>query len=365
MVQDRIISVQVTLLVALVVVGTHYLAMPGMVARAAGRDGWLSLLAGAAVAALGVLAVTSIGRSFPDKTVVEYNPAVFGRIPGIFLNIWLLAHFTLAAAFGLRFFGDVLKLFLFDRTPLEVIMIAMLFTAAYAVRHGANVLARLAEVFFPIVLLFWGITMVFLHTQADYANLLPVMGQGLKPVIGGIFPAYAIFQGYGLILFFLPLLQDPGAALRSVMGGIALALVIYLVTFVGAVGMFGAQHLGLLVYPVVDLVRAMRVPEMIVGRQEILLLTVWILVSFLSLSVSFYLVSFGASQMFGLKEFSPLVYLVLPLVYLVAILPANAAQVVILGRVLDLSFVLLSGIYILRAGLLWLWPALRAGAARG
>ncbi|TDA68561.1 MAG: hypothetical protein D9V47_07295 [Clostridia bacterium] len=360
MVQDRIASIQLTLLVAMTAIGTHYLAMPGFVARAAGRDGWLSLLAGAAVAGLGVWAVASISRRFPDKTVVQYNPALFGRIPGVFLNIWLLAHFTLAAAFGLRFFGDVLKLFLFDRTPLEVIMIAMLLTAAYAVRHGVNVLARLAEVFFPVVIPFWGITMFFLQMQVDYANLLPVMDQGLKPVARGIFPGYMVFQGYGLMLFITPLLQDSSQAMRAALGGIAITLFIYLVTFTGAVGIFGAQHLTLLIYPVVDLVRALTLPEMIIERQEILLLSVWILVSFLALAVAFYLVSFGASQVLGLKEFSPMVYLVLPLVYLAAILPPNAAQVIALSRMLGGSFVLLSAIYILRAGLLGLWPARRA-----
>lgn len=360
MVQDRISSVQLTLLVALAIIGTHYLGMPGMLARAAGRDGWLSLLAGAAVAGLGVWAVVRLDRCYPDKTVMQYNPMAFGRLLGAFLNVWLLAHFTLAAAFGLRFFGDVLKLFLFDRTPLEVIMIAMLFTAAYAVRHGVNVLARLAEVFFPIVILFWGITMLFLQAQADYVNLLPVIAQGLKPVMSGLFPGYIIFQGYGLLLFILPLLHDPRSAGRAALGGITIALFIYLVTFAGAVGIFGAQHLTLLVYPVVDLVRALTLPEMIIERQEILLLTVWMLVSFLALTVAFYVVSFGASQVLGLKDFSPMVYLILPFIYLAAILPANVAQVLSFSRVLGGSFVLLSAIYILRAAILGLWPARRA-----
>lgn len=356
MVRDQITPVQLATFIFLVIIGTHFLVMPRLVAAAGGRDGWLALVGGAAIA-LGMVGVlVKLGRRFPGQTVIQYNTSLYGRIFGNILSIWLMVHFTLAASFGLRFFGDMLKLFLFDRTPLELIMLLILFTAAYAVRHGLNVLVRLAEVFTPIVLVFVAITLVVLQLQMDYRNLLPVMARGIMPVGRALFPGYFVFQGYGLLFFALPLVADSRQSFRSAAAALGVALVLYLSIFAGAIGIFGPQQLSLLIYPTVDLARALEIPEMIIERQEILLLTVWILVNFISVAGSFYAVSVGASQLLGLREFSPLVYLVLPLIYLGAILPQNVAQVSLAQRILAGSFIALSVVYLAGFGLSYLRP---------
>jgi spore germination protein len=327
------------------VMGGNYLVMPRAVVSWAGRDGWLALLLGGLLVMLAAGSIARMQRRFPGKTAVIYNHELLGPVLGRALSVWLIVHFTLAASGNLRLLVDSIKLFLLPQTPAEVTMGLMVFVAAYAVRHGINVLARLTQVFFPILVGFLVLILLLFQVNADYRNLLPVGAEGWRPLALGTLAGLSVYQGYGNIVFTMAFLRRPEEGVRAVWRGLGIVVGFYVVTYTLAIAVLGPQHLEQLLYPVLDLMRALDFPALLFERIEVLMIVVWILAGFMSLATAIYLASLGVTQLLGLEKHDPLVYLLLPAFFILARTPANFTGLMRLSRLVLVSFVLLSLIY--------------------
>lgn len=342
---DRISDLQLSLLTAFAVAGGNYLVMPRLVVHTAGRDGWLTLLLAGLFIALAAGSIARLQLKFPGRTAVAYNEALLGAFFGKVLSLWLLLHFLVAASAQLRLVTDSIKFFLLPQTPPEVTMGTMLFVAAYAVRHGINALARLAQVFFPIVFVFLVLIFLLFQTSVDYHNLLPIAAQGWRPLALGTLAALGAYQGYGQMVFTMAFLHRPDQGAGAVWRGLALVAAVYTVTYIIAIAVLGPQHLAGLLYPILDLTRALDFPALLFERAEILMIVVWLLAAYLGLAIAFYLVALGSMQLLHLEKHDPLVYLLLPAFFCIARVPANLTELEQLGRWVLLSFVLLSLTY--------------------
>ncbi|MCR4419066.1 MAG: endospore germination permease [Clostridia bacterium] len=342
---DRITDLQLSFLTLFVIMGGNYLIMPRGVVVLAGRDGWLALLLAGAVITLAAGSVVRLQLRFPGQTAVSYNRVLLGPVLGRILSLWLLAHFTLAGSYQVRLLLDSLKLYLLPHTPLEVTLAALLFTSAYAVRHGLNILARLSEVFFPLVVGFLLVIFLLLQVTADYRNLLPVAAQGIKPLALAALSGATLYQGFGHLVFTTAFLHRPQQAVGAVWRGLALVTGLYAFTYAVAVAVLGPDLLAHLLYPPLDLTRALDFPALLFERVEVLMLVVWMLAACLAFSLAFYLVSLGATQLLHLEKHDPVVFLLIPVFYFLARLPEDLAAQEALNRLVRVSFVLLTVTY--------------------
>ncbi|UTW71019.1 GerAB/ArcD/ProY family transporter [Anaerobacillus sp. HL2] len=51
----------------------------------------------------------------------------------------------------------------------------MAFVCAFAVYGGIEVIARSGQLFIPIILIFWVISVVLLSTEFEFSNILPIL----------------------------------------------------------------------------------------------------------------------------------------------------------------------------------------------
>lgn len=349
--RDRITTSQLAVLTTSTMVGVGYLSLPRLLADHAGRDGWLSLLAGGAVLAGVVAVMVALGRRFPGQTVYDYSRAVLGRWPGGAYNLLLITYYSLAAAWVVRVFGDVLKVYLLERTPLEVLVITMLFTGAYLLGHGLNALARLQQAFFPLLLAPIVLVLALAQMQADYSELLPVLQDGWQGLLLAVPESFRALTGFGVVAFAMPFLRRPEKALPAALAGLGFTLCIYLGLFVVCVAVLGADVLPRLMFPVVDLARSIDVPGAFLERVEILFLSLWVITTFNVFSSLSYFALLGLSTTLGFREHRHLVYLYLPLTYVIALRPGNIVATIRLSEVfsyLGFTAILgLLGIYLL------------------
>lgn len=93
--KERISGHQALMLILAGGVGNIFVVMPGTAIKDAGRDGWITVLLAYGIAAVVGLALVNLGSRFPDKTYVQYLPAVFGKIIGklvgllYILSLWV------------------------------------------------------------------------------------------------------------------------------------------------------------------------------------------------------------------------------------------------------------------------------------
>lgn len=341
---DRISSIQLSLLTIFAIMGSNYLVMPRMVASAGG-DGWLALIVGGVLSVLVAVSITRNQLRFPGETLAQYPQKLVGPFLGKLIALWVAAEFVLMAAAGLRLQADTIKLFLLNQTPMDVIMVIMLFTAAYAVLNGIQALARLSQVFFPLILALLIFIFLLLQTSAKYQELLPVASGGWRPLASASFLSWGAYIGFGHIGLTMAFLQKPRQGTMAIVRGQSAVILIYVVTYILAVAVLGVKQLQGLLFPVPDLVRAIEFPVFRIERAEGFMLVVWLLASYMALIIGFWGVALILSQVFGFNKHEPLVYPLLPLIFILARIPANPLGLQVIGGLIFVSAILLAFIF--------------------
>ena len=109
----------ILLLCFTLVVSTAVLFLPAITATTAGRDGWISVLTVATAYGLLVAwVIIKLGSKFPDRTLVEYAPVIFGPYLGKLIGVAYVFWFTHINSVIVREFGDFLLASFMPETPL-------------------------------------------------------------------------------------------------------------------------------------------------------------------------------------------------------------------------------------------------------
>ena len=149
--EEKISALQLGLLIIVTVIGVGILTLPRTVTEIADTDGWLLIIIGGALVIVLALIINSLGNMFPDKTIIEYSQELVGRPLSYLIGSILIIYFTLIAAYSVRIFGEVLKMYLLPKTPIEIIIITFLITIIYLVRNNLEGIARFYEIIILIM----------------------------------------------------------------------------------------------------------------------------------------------------------------------------------------------------------------------
>lgn len=349
---EQVNSRTMAVIMILAILQTGILTLPARLAGLAGSDAWLATTAGAVVALVGALVMIALALHFPRQNLIQYLPSLAGKGLGVALGLAYIVFWLLQAANLVRTFAEAVKQFLLPATPLEIIIIYMLLVVIYLVQVGIQPIARVSEILVPLVVL--SILLVILPALQDLqlSNLLPVLADGPAPVLKGGLLVAGSFQGMAAALMLVPFLRPPQKAPRAVITGVGLAALFYILQILLALGVFGSETARTLIWGTVSLAKTVRIPAGFVERFDILFVGFWVAVAFASLGINYYLASLGLASLMGFRDHRAWVYPLLPLVYFVAMLPRNLAQV--LGAEGRLALLAVVFLYILPASLLLL-----------
>lgn len=300
--KSRISSVQLMLLLFMTEVGTIFVILPAIVAQEAGPDGWLSILAPATVYGLAVvLACVNLAGYFPSQTLTEYLPRLAGRLPGKILAAAYAAFFIHIASLVLNEGARFIHVAFFRETPLVPIDLLLAAVAAYGVYLGIEVIARQNELVLPLFIFLSLLLVAFVIKDFHAVNLLPVLENGLGPVLKGSM-AVAGWRGQVvMILMLFPYLNQKKEALQSAAGMVIMAAVMGSVLYITTIGVFGAPMVARMVFPVNEL--AAYVSIGVLERLEILTVIAWMSGTAIKLAVFYHASCVAAANTLGLKSY--------------------------------------------------------------
>lgn len=311
----RVNNRQAALLLTTVVISTAVLFVPSITAEAAKQNGWISLLLVAtAYGLLVALVVVKLGGLFPGQTVVEYAPRIMGPVLGKLVGIGYILWFVHINAIIVREFGDFLLSAFMPETPLMAFNIVLLILAAWGVKGGLEVICRAGEWVFPLFITSLVIIFLGLIPDYDWSNLLPVMEEGIRPVLlGGLAPAG--FRGEIVImLMFLPYINHHKKTGRYLAVTVVLLGVLLALTTVMTSAVMGGLT-QYLTFPTFSLARFVSIAHFI-ERMEALILVMWVAGVTLKAAAFYYAGVLGAAQLLGLRDYRSLV---LPMGLIVAV----------------------------------------------
>jgi spore germination protein KB len=184
---ERLGKYQICAGIILFLIGSIPLFVTGI---EAGRDAWLVMLTGMLAGLFFVWVYLYIQHNEPESSLIQIIRKHFGKYIGTVIAILYVLHFAYQAMRNTRDFGDLIVLTLMPESPLFLIMLIMMIISTYAVYQGTEVFFRTLEILFPIVIIsfFTLILFFFLSGVLNFQLLLPVLENGLMPVLKAAVP---------------------------------------------------------------------------------------------------------------------------------------------------------------------------------
>lgn len=333
----KIKSMQFFALLVLFLLGTALVVNLG---GQAGRDAWLSILIGMLIGLVLFATYCTLYKLFPDMLPTSYSKLLLGKFFGTLISIAYIVFFLNKASRDLMDGGLLIVSSTLKETPVIVINLMMIFTIAYVLHKGLEVMARTATIFLGIVVLLGLLIagVIVFSNIIELNRLLPVLGNGMMPVIQSVVKQNIYFPFAEIICFkmIMPSLGDQRKGIRSGYMAILLSGVILSSTAVITISVLGVDIAERSIFPLLTMVGKASISDFI-QRTDILVVMVLIIGDFFKISIFYYAAIIGVSDLFRIP-YRKLIYpfAIIILLFSVLITRSYSEHVLKGGRVLYL-----------------------------
>ena len=318
---DVIYPTSLVALLTLSVVELELFTMGAEIIKTAGRDAWLSILLAAPLSYFFLYITVRLAQRFTGRTILEYAPRLWGSFFARALFFIFILYELLWLVRILWRSADINTIYFLHKTPLFVIMLFFMVGAILLIRYGLTPLVRFFEFTLPFFLIFMFISLVIALSNIKPSYFIPVLANGIWPVLKGAFLYLSMFQGLEILLFAVPFTINPGKALFPAVIGLSLIHITSLLVLISILGNLGYAATLNLLYPGAEMLNTLNVPGWPVERFELFLTLPWLLAVFTSMGVALYLACYAILRLVRLKKPGAVYWtvglLVIPATYLI------------------------------------------------
>lgn len=304
--QYKISPGQFNALLITTVLPTALLFVPAVTVSLAGRDAWMTEIIVTVFGIMVVIVSTLLGFRFPDKTIIQYSGDILGKYLGKLIGLAYLFFFFNTTAVIIREFADFLFIAYMPRTPLLMFIVISVMLAAYAVKSGLEVIARMNQ--FVLLLMFLSVAGIFSLVLKEFhpEYLFPILENGVKPVIrGGLTPSAWRGEVFIMVMF-IPYLNKYQKARVSGLKSMVILTAVLVLDIIICLGVFGIR-VGQFVFPVYYLAYYIGIAGFI-ERIEAVVLGLWVTGVTVKVAIWYYAAVLASSQLFGLKNHKTVVF---------------------------------------------------------
>ena len=278
------------------------------------QDGWLAAIVGTCLGLIGILALVKLVQRFPGLTLIEILFNHFSWV-GKILGVIYLIYFYIMLTLGVRLFVEAYKRIM-PETPSWAFEAVILLLTVYIVYKGLETLGRLNQIMLVVLVLF-AIAVAFLamRQNKDYSNLLPIMGNGVKPVAVGALSVTGWFSEFVIMGMVLPYVKRPKKLMKTGLWVAIITLVFFLGPITGPIALFGPTDAAKMAFPTFSEVRYISAGD-VINRFDAIAIMFWTVGLMVYISLFLYGLSLGSAQALKLKTYHPLV---IPLAWLTSL----------------------------------------------
>ncbi|KAB3532481.1 GerAB/ArcD/ProY family transporter [Alkaliphilus serpentinus] len=323
---DKISISQITSILILTLVGTGILTLPQALAEEAATNGWIIIIVGTLSALLVAFLHSYIVKSFPGKGLFEILEATLGKPVAHIIGAIFSLYFIVINSFLLRIFGEVVKMFLLFRTPIEVIMFFMLATNIYLVRRGIETLARLAELLLPLILIPSLVLFLLTIQGTDFSNLLPVFQLSVGDIIKALPIVFFSFLGFDLILVFGRFVKPEKNISKAMAISILVVGLLYVFLNTITLARFGVEQTVHLIWPTLTIFKTIEFPGLFIENVEAIVMVLWVFIVFMSMAPLFLGATITLSNSMNIREHGFLALPLIPIIYFISLFPDSVTE---------------------------------------
>ncbi|MCA0757635.1 spore germination protein [Paenibacillus sp. N4] len=265
-----------------------------------GQNAWIVVICNMLLGCLLLLMFLAIHRKEPDKNLNELFIHYFGTVAGKALALFYVLLFIYESMRNLRDFGDLTVLTILPRTPISLIMLVMVALSVYALKKGIEIFFRLAEFIVAGVLFFYLIliAMTFVSGLVHWKRLLPVMENGVRPIL--LESSESLWFPFGQMMIFLIFWKyaaDKAGVSKASLRAYFTAGFVILITSVINISVLGHQFTDISTVPLLQTVQLIQIADVFERFDTLVIMlfyagiymkaTLWLLAAVLGLSQIF------------------------------------------------------------------------------
>ncbi|ANS74575.1 hypothetical protein AWM70_08235 [Paenibacillus yonginensis] len=242
----------------------------------AGADAWIATLLSLLVVFILIWMMFRILEMQPpgQEHLAAINRRYFGNVLGRTLNIIFVLYFVIGAFYALRFYLEVIQVWIFPLMNLWPISLLILALAYYLVTGGFQTVAALCfwGTLFMLIFVVTQVVMVFPYLHGR--NLLPVYVHRTSEIIQASRTMCQQFLGCEMLLVFYPYIQSREKSRKWAYWAVAHSGFIYLLVLFISLTYFTPNQMDKLLWPTLSIISMIELPLM--QRTEYMVLTFWL-----------------------------------------------------------------------------------------
>lgn len=309
-------------------IGTSVLFCLGIEAK---QDCWLSILIAMLISLpITFMYVSSFEKS--QKNLPQLLEFVYGKYAGKTLSLIYSLYFLYIASRNVRDYVELSVNTIYSRTPAYIFSSFMLILVMYYLLFDICVLARVAKILLPFILTIMAFqtSMIMLREHFSFLRLLPVMENGIMPVIKAAVPLIVTFPFGELIAFttvFDKVKQKKKIRKMMLITTVFTGLILSFnnIIIISSLGMEEASRENFPLYQVIRLINLGNLKNL-----DTLYVFIMIIGVFFKISVFTYAAFSMIKNTFELKNYKHLLFSVLSIIFATSFIIADNYQTHIL-----------------------------------
>lgn len=263
------------MLLFMVIAPTAMLFNPGLSASTAKQSAWLVPFIGGIFAFPALLIAVKLGLRFPRLTFTEYMPLIAGKFGGKILSALYTLFLVALNIIIVRETSELLTMTSLFETPMIVVNLFLVLICGYISQKGIEVIVRMNQFILPLFTLAYLLAFILPLPKADSGNLLPLLEEGITPVIRNIGIPALYYSETAVLLMLIPFINKPQETLKK--GSYAVMATIFFMTFgsLSVLVMIGPEMTGKMIFPLWFVAKGIEYGNYI-QRVETILLPLWL-----------------------------------------------------------------------------------------
>ena len=320
----KISGLQVFWIIFTFLTGNLFLLTMSTAISFAKQDAWISYMIATAFGILIVWIASKVALLYPHHTLIEYSKLILGKWLGTLIVIIYLFQWYSVIGNILNEFAIVAIKILLPTTPSWLFFLTMLILMVYVLFiGGVEGIGRCSEVFGPVILLSLTLLLLLSIPNVEFNRILPVLSDTdvVSILKGGLFPLSFLGEAV-MMLMLLSFMDHPKEGPIYAVRGVVMTAGLVNISVIFVIMTLGSELSAKLQYPGFDLIRYINVMDFI-QNLEILAILVWILSVFIKLSLYLFLASYGTAQLFKVKDWRKMIWLVAIFSFVLAVIFSN------------------------------------------
>ncbi|YCI76387.1 spore germination protein [Bacillus sp. R1-10] len=299
-------------------------------AKAAGTDGWISILLAGLIVHIFIWLIYKIFSMVPGD-IISANNYVFGKWIGHFFSLLFILYFFILGMTIIIGYINVIHLWMFPVVPSWAFCCVLLVLIYYINTGGFRTVTGIA--FLSVVVSYWLLFVPFYGLKyGNFTNFLPIFDHTLLEIMKGTRSVSLTMLGFEMILMFYPFIKNAETSQKYAHGGALATTLLTLFVYFVSVIFYSQKQLALTLWPTLTMTSIIELP--FIQRFEYIFIAWWAIVIIPNMVIYLWAASRGVKRLFNVQQKYPL-WVMSIIILLITIFTLDIDSFYILNKIIN------------------------------